>query len=156
MRDYERRLLLSNYLVAARATSLSCGNGEDAYRLIWMGGYNDAALVVTLEQHSATAIEFLPFNVANQATIKDTHSRSITAAQFAEIVSQLESAGFWSAGTARTYESEGSSWTFEGRHGTSYRTLTRTHPEALLADVGRSIATLSGIALPRRMAAPIK
>lgn len=148
-RDYERRLSLSSYLVAAGATSLSC-TGHDAYRVTWMGGFNEPSLIVTADGHGATAIEFEPFNVALR-TIKSTHSKVISPVQFQEIASGFESAGLWVVDPVQVLESEGSSWTLEGRRDNSYRVITRTHPDLALVNTGRLLVSLSGVPLPDRM-----
>lgn len=148
-RDYERRLLLSNYLATAGATSLSC-SGDDAYRVIWLGGYNEPVLVLTVAAGTATAVEFLPFNVAERS-VRKRQSAVVSAAQLQQIAADLDSAGLWIADPVRVFESEGSSWTFEGRRAGVYRALTRTHPDARLAEVGRSLVVLAGLSPPRRM-----
>ena len=153
-RDDDRRLLLSNYLRTAGAMSLSCA-GDDAYRVIWIGGYNEPVVIVTMDERAAIAIEFQPFNVA-KSTIKTTHSKDLSTMQFQDIASEFESGGFWSADTVRVFESEGSSWTFEGRRDGSYRVLTRTHPEPALAKAGRLLVASSGLTLPARMSVPAK
>jgi len=149
-RDYERRLALSSYLTAAGVASLSCGAGEDGYRLIWGGGYNDPLLVVTVSGRTVAATEFVPSNIAKRS-VKNASSRTITRAQFDDVASQIESADFWTADAVRVFESEGTGWVFEGRRGTSYRAITRTHPDQRLAKVARVLVELSELSVPSRM-----
>jgi hypothetical protein len=150
IRDYERRISLSSYLVAAKAVSLSCGSGGDAYRLIWGGGYDNPLVIATVGERAASLTEFLPFNVAIRS-IKQVTSANISSAQFLDLVSRLESANFWSVDAVRVFESEGSGWTFEGRRGQLYRTITRTHPEGPLANAGKFLAELTGAPVPAGM-----
>lgn len=149
-RDLERRLFLSNYLREAGVPSLSCGDVPDTYRLTWIGGYNEVTLVVTVNRSSATAVQFLPFNVADR-TVSHRTSKPISAADFRTISTCVESAAFWTSDAYRVFESEGRSWTFEGRRGDSYRALTRTHPELNLANVAKLLVELSGMAVPANM-----
>lgn len=149
--DLRSRAQLSKFLEIAAAPSLSCGTEQHAYRVLWGGGYNDPLLVVTVDARTATVTEFLPFNIATR-TIKDTYSSTPSEAQFNALAHQLESAGFWTIDAALIFESEGTSWIFEGRRGRSYRAITRTHPAQALAKIGIRMVQLAGATVPRGMA----
>jgi hypothetical protein len=148
--DYERRISLSSYMASARTVSLSCGSGQDAYRFIWGGAYNDPLIVITIHEDSATYIEFVPFNIAER-TIKQVRTTTHPPAKFKGLVSQLEQAKFWSTEAVRSFQSEGSGLILEGRRGKSYRAISRSHPEKEISNAGRLFAEIVGVAVPSSM-----
>lgn len=148
--DTTQRQALSAYFTAAGVKSLSCGPPGESYRLFWGGGFGVTAVIVTVSDFVATAVQFMPPNEA-VLTVSRRASAAVTPANVAQLRDQLDRTSFWKAKPFVDLEGEGTIWLIEARDGDSYKVVTRVTPEPGLAEFARIMVRFSGLTIPDTM-----
>jgi hypothetical protein len=122
--DETQRAVLSNYLSALSAESLSCGNGRDGYRLIRIRGGARQPIVVSVSKDTITVVEFFAPNEKPFA-VRERRAFAVAETFFANVSTELHKSTFWTANAFSDLEGDGAIWLLEVREGKRYKAVTR-------------------------------
>ena len=153
--DSSERRLYSSRMRLTRLRSLSCGESEDAYRLIIFRPVGPLMHVVDISKSrswNASVVTIHGIDGALQAGEQRT-SRNITGEDVRNIVMALDAASFWSIPPlAGSPANDGATWIIEVRVDGRYRAVRRLSPyletDRQFREAGLEFFRVAGVKAP--------